>query len=89
MNGTERIVQLAARARLEAPPRVEVVGDVMAALADRPLGSGERVGPLVWVAGFSAALALPVALAALMVWQAWAHPLLAALIDFPSGMGLQ
>jgi hypothetical protein len=78
----ERIVRkLAAVARKEAPPEVDVADRVMAIL--RTAGRGRRTGvnPLVWVAVGSATLAIPVLAAAVFFGDSWGETLMATLTD--------
>ena len=68
---------LTARARSESPPAVDVAGRVIAILAAecvRVDRTSER--PLMWLAAFSSAVAAPAAVAAIVVYNAWADPLL-------------
>ena len=70
MNET-RFEALARRARSESPPCVDVAGRVMAIL------SSERVSdrPLIWLAAVSSAVAVPVAVLAVVVYNTWIGPL--------------
>lgn len=68
---------LAARARSEEAPRVNVAGSVIAILSAEEM----RFEPvsdklLMWLAAFSSAVAVPVVVAAVFVYQAWTDPLL-------------
>jgi hypothetical protein len=67
---------LAGRARGESPPRVDVVGRVISVLTaeqDRLNRITER--PLMWVAVFSSAAAIPAAVLAIVAYYTWVDPL--------------
>ena len=87
----ERIIQeLASLARKEAPPQVNVADRVMAILRTSR-GEGRRtvVDPIAWVAAASAAVAIPVVLAAFPFGGSWGDTLMAvmaALADLPRWM---
>ncbi len=86
MNEEDRIRRLAARARMEKAPEVDVTGRVMAILrveAERPVPT---VRPLAWVAGASVALAIPAALVGIWVWNSLTDPLVIAFVESPWGM---
>jgi len=71
-----RFEALTARARSESPPAVDVAGRVIAILAaerERLDRTSER--PLMWLAAFSSAVAVPAVIAAIVVYNAWADPL--------------
>ncbi|MHC4115935.1 MAG: hypothetical protein ACYSWO_00360 [Planctomycetota bacterium] len=77
MKNESRFEELAARARSESPPVVDVAGRVIAILAaerERVDRASDR--PLMWLAAFSSAVAVPAAVAAIAVYNAWADPLL-------------
>ncbi len=77
MKNKSRFEALMARARSESPPAVDVAGRVIAILAAERLRvdrSPER--PLMWLAAFSSAVAVPAVVAAIVVYNAWADPLL-------------
>jgi len=86
MNEEERLLQLARLARREQPPRADVAGSVMAALRRREAEASPNVRPLAWVAVGSAAVAIPLAIAAAYAWQHWTDPLLGIFLE--SGGGL-
>ncbi len=76
MKNENRFEELIARARSEAPPRVDVAGRVIAILSaerDRMERMTER--PLMWLAAASAAVAVPVVVAAVVVYNASTGPL--------------
>ena len=67
---------LAARARSETPPGVDVAGRVISILTaeqDRLDRISER--PLVWLAVFSSAAAIPAAVLAIFSYYTWVDPL--------------
>ncbi len=77
MKDESRFEALTARARSESPPAVDVAGRVIAILAaerERIDRTSER--PLMWLAAFSSAVAVPAVVAAIVVYNAWADPLL-------------
>jgi hypothetical protein len=76
MKNDSRFEALIARARSESPPAVDVSGRVVAILA------AERVRlerapdrPLMWLAAFSSAVAVPAVVMAIVVYNNWAGPL--------------
>ena len=76
MKNENRFEELIARARSEAPPRVDVAGRVIAILSaerDRMERMTER--PLMWLAAASSAVAVPVVVAAVVVYNASTGPL--------------
>jgi hypothetical protein len=76
MKDKSRFEILAARARSESPPVVDVAGRVIAILAaerERVDRASDR--PLMWLAAFSSAVAVPAVVAAIAVYYAWADPL--------------
>jgi hypothetical protein len=76
MKDESRFEALAARARSESPPAVDVAGRVIAILAaerERVDRTSER--PLMWLAAFSSAVSVPAVVAAIAVYNAWADPL--------------
>ena len=80
----ERIIQeLASLARKEAPPQVNVADRVMAILRTRGEGRRTVIDPIAWVAVASAAVAIPVVLAAFSLGGSWSDTLMAALADLP------
>jgi len=86
MNEEQRLRQLAAIARLESAPPVDVAASVMARLCRRAAEAVPSVRPLAWVAGLSAALAVPLTVAAMYVLQHWTDPLLGVLLEPPLGL---
>ena len=86
MNDERLIQQLAARARMEAAPGIDVANRVMAILRARHEDTAMDPRPLAWVAAFSAAAAVPMAALAVTVWQTWMSPLAAILINGPWGI---
>lgn len=76
MNWEQRILNLAARARVEEPPRVDVALHVLATLTAgraEPLTVAERFW--MWLAAASAAVAVPAAVIAVIVYNASTGPL--------------
>ncbi|MHC4110831.1 MAG: hypothetical protein ACYSTF_02775 [Planctomycetota bacterium] len=76
MRNEDRFEILAARARGETPPRVDVAGRVISILTaeqDRLDRITER--PLMWVAVFSSAAAIPAAILAIVAYYTWVDPL--------------
>ena len=76
MRNEKKFQALIARARSESPPSVDVAGRVIAILAaerDRIEHASDR--PLMWLAAFSSAVAVPAAVLAIVVYNAWAGPL--------------
>ena len=86
MNPEERFRQLAERARLETPPRVDVANRVMAQLRSLTEENGAVVRPLAWVAAFSTATAVALALLALPAWQTLNDPVVKILLSSTGGM---
>lgn len=77
MKDESRFEALISRARSESPPAVDIAGRVIAILAaerERIDRASER--PLMWLAAFSSAVAVPAVVAAIVVYNAWADPLL-------------
>ena len=76
MKNDERFEKLIARARSERAPRVDVAETVIAILAgEQSRIERIRERPLMWLAAFSSAVAVPVVVAAMFVYQAWSDPL--------------
>jgi len=76
MNWEQRIERLAARARDERPPRVDVACGVLGILSGRrpaPLGVAERLW--MWLAAGASAVAVPAAIAAFIFYTHSAQPL--------------
>ena len=76
MKNENQFESLAARARSEEAPGIDVAGSVIAILRAeqrRYEAAGDR--PLMWLAAFSSAAAVSVVVAAVFVYQAWADPL--------------
>lgn len=76
MNWEQKIEQLAARARDENPPQVDVAGSVLGILAAgqaEPLTLPERLW--MWLAAASSAVAVPAAVAAILFYNRSAGPL--------------
>jgi hypothetical protein len=76
MKNEDRFEILVARARGEIPPGVDVAGQVIAILTaeqDRLDRITER--PLMWVAVFSSAAAIPAAILAIVAYYTWVDPL--------------
>ncbi len=79
MKEQSRFETLARLARSEAPPRVDVAGRVIAILSAE---SGRSAGldrasdkPLMWLAAFSSAVAVPAAVLAVIAYNNWVGPL--------------
>lgn len=77
MNLESRLRTLVARARSEAFPHVDVAGRVISILTAEQ-DQRERISerPLMWLAVFSSAVAVPAAVLAIVVYYTWADPLL-------------
>jgi hypothetical protein len=76
MRNEERFKILAARARGEKPPDVDVADRVITILTaeqDRLDRITER--PFMWVAVFSSAAAIPAAVLAIVAYYTWVDPL--------------
>ncbi len=76
MTWEKRIEHLAARARAERPPKVDVADSVLQMLAagqTEPLGVTERFW--MWLAAVSSAIAVPTAAVAFMLYTRSAGPL--------------
>lgn len=86
MNDEERIRKLAARARMETPPAVDVTNRVMAILHEEAARQAPAFRPLAWVAGVSFALAIPAGLLGIWVWNSLTDPLVMAFVESPWGM---
>jgi hypothetical protein len=76
MKNKDWFQELTKRARSEAPPSVDVAGRVIAVLA----AEGNRLDrisdrPLMWLAAFSSAVAVPVVAMAIVVYNTWVGPL--------------
>jgi len=76
MDPLKQVEQLAARARTEAAPEVEVSAAVLRRLRSAPVEE-VPVRWLAWAVGAVAAVAAPVAVLAVEVYQLWSDPLLA------------
>ncbi len=77
MIGKARFEALISRARGEQAPTVDVAETVIELLgAQECLYEPVSDRPLVWLAAFSSAVAVPVVIAAVFVYQAWSDPLL-------------
>ena len=76
MKWEQKIEQLAARAREERPPRVDVTYSVLAILTAgqaQPLTVAERFW--MWLAAVSSAVAVPAAVVAFVLYSRSAEPL--------------
>jgi len=76
MNWEQKIERLAARARAEDPPPVDVRFQVLASLTSgraQPLTMAERFW--LWLAAASAAIAVPAATTAFIIYTRSAEPL--------------
>jgi len=77
MRNTNRFEMLAARARSETPPCVDVAGRVIAVLtAEQSRLDRISERPLMWLAVFSSAAAVPAAVLAVVAYYTWIDPLL-------------
>jgi len=77
MNWEQKIEQLAARARDERPPQVDVACGVLGILASNrpaPMGVAERLW--VWLAAGASAVAVPAAVVAFVLYTRSAQPLI-------------
>ena len=76
MKNENRFEALTMRARSEAPPCVDVAGRVIALLAAEHVRL-ERISdrPLMWLAAFSSAVAVPAVVLAIVVYNTWVGPL--------------
>lgn len=72
----DKLRALMARARLEAPPRPDVSGRVLATVRASAATAGTSLAPLAWVALASLAAAIPAALALAGTWALLTDPLL-------------
>jgi hypothetical protein len=86
MNIEERLRRLGRRARQEAVPEVDVRRSVLAALRRRVAEAPAGVSPLAWVAGLSAAVAVPAGVAAFIALQQWMDPLVSVLLEPSVGL---
>jgi len=86
MNEEQRLRRLAQVARREQPPEVHVASRVMARLRRCEAEAAPGVRPLAWVAAGSALVAIPLAIAALYMWQHLTSPLLLALLEPGGGL---
>ena len=82
MNEDEKLQKLLAIARMETPPRIDVTERVMAAVRDQALQRAEHFHGLGWVAGFSAAAAVPAVVAGFAAWRALTDPLMGVFIEW-------
>ena len=76
MNWEDRIEMLAARARFEQPPQVNVAPEVLRILTSGeavPLTAGERLW--MWLAAGASAVAVPAAAIAISMYNAGTGPL--------------
>jgi hypothetical protein len=76
MKNLNKFETLIKRARSESAPSVDVTDSVIAILAaehDRLENISDR--PLMWLAAFSSAAAIPAVIAAVIVYNSWVGPL--------------
>lgn len=90
MNTDAWLDKLAARARLESPPDVDVSARVMARIAvpDSAQAPGPAFllpAPFAWTAALAGAAALGL-LAAGPLWQLWTDPLFGVLMSLTEGI---
>jgi hypothetical protein len=79
MNREKQLRALAARARAETPPRVDVTSEVLSILSAwkrPPTAESER--PWMWLAALSSAVAVPLAVLAVVLYVRAADPLMQA-----------
>jgi len=86
MNQQEAMTRLAARARQECPPQVDVAGRVMARIGADSSPTAPRLDALAWVAAGSFALAVPLAVYAFLGTNTWTDPLMDVLADLSGGL---
>jgi hypothetical protein len=88
MNADKLIEGLAARARAERPPRVEVVERVMARLRAGQGASAhlEIEQPLLWTSAFSGLAAAAALVVAATQWHLWTSLMESALLDITGGL---
>jgi len=75
--------QLAQRSRHEALPEVDVTRRVMTILRRRWVDAPAPTRALGWVAGMSAAVAVPLVVAAATTWSTWVDPVIGVFNDTP------
>jgi len=76
MKNENKFESLITRARSEAAPSVDVADRVLAILAakhDRLENISDR--PLMWLAAFSSAVAVPAVIMAVVIYNSWVGPL--------------
>ena len=79
----EKIIrEIAARARVEEPPQVDVADRVMAILRSREKERFPAEGPLAWVAACSSAAAASVGLLLYFSWDALTDPMMQIFYTF-------
>lgn len=83
MKAEKILIRLKEKAKRENAPEIDVVDRVMGIVRGREFESNGSVAPLVWVAGFSLALAAAVTVYALLAWDSFSDPLLALIFDLP------
>jgi hypothetical protein len=76
MKGEDLIRKLAEKARMEEIPKVDVSDQVMRIIRSAESTEELSFSPFAWVAGASAAIALPVFLFGITSWSDWSSPLL-------------
>ena len=79
----KKVDRLAAAARHETAPSVNVAGRVMAGISRRP---AEDDAPLNWIAAAAAAVALIGLVALVPVYSAWSDPVVAMIADLSWGL---
>ena len=76
MKDQRRFETLVRLARSEAPPRVDVAGRVIAILSAEQVQLDRAADkPLMWLAAFSSAVAVPAAVLAIIAYNNWVGPL--------------
>ncbi|MBN1672829.1 MAG: hypothetical protein JXR37_17425 [Kiritimatiellae bacterium] len=81
MNETDKLKQLADRARLEPIPEVDVADRVMAAVSQPAPEPVPFERALVWGAAAAAACALIAVVAGWLSWNTWTDPMMAVFVD--------
>ena len=68
--------KLAKTARLETPPDIDVVDNVMRRISDQTIAvAGPDDKPFVWMASLSAAAAIAIGTFAIYAYYTWSNPL--------------
>ena len=86
MNEEEWIRKLAARARMETPPQVDVAARVLTALHSKRQEQTADEKPFLWVGAFAIASAVAIAIQAFSALDAWINPVWEILSAMTWGM---